>query len=201
MKCPSDKSVYDTYIDTYGRLKATAFFNSHNWLTEGTMIDFEIDTDSKIVKINIDTENTNADEIFSEQELTPDLERIVRDFLADSIIKGKIDSLRLYNGIQGVEYNTKNAGKIDLLCVNKLGDFVVLEIKRDSTSDKVVGQIQRYMGWVKENLAENKNVYGIIIMRKQDDDDPQFINLKYAIKANPNISLKFYQMSINLLEE
>jgi RecB family endonuclease NucS len=35
---------------------------------------------------------------------------------------------------------------------NRNGDFVVVETKKGKESDKVVGQIQRYMGWVKRNL-------------------------------------------------
>jgi hypothetical protein len=66
----------------------------------------------------------------------------------------------------------------------------------------VVGQIQRYMGWVKKNLAKDKRVRGIIILHEQEDDyenDKQVSYLRYALLVNPDIQLKFYKMSISLL--
>ncbi|KAF5432687.1 Endonuclease NucS, RecB family [Candidatus Methanophagaceae archaeon] len=59
------------------------------------------------------------------------------------------------------EYDTKNVGRIDLLCIDRNRDFVVVETKKGKESDKVVGQIQRYMGWINRNLAKNgENVRG-----------------------------------------
>ncbi len=54
---------------------------------------------------------------------------------------------------------------IDFLCLEKnTGDFVVVELKRGKSSDSTVGQLLRYMSWVKENLAKtNQKVRGIII--------------------------------------
>ena len=46
------------------------------------------------------------------------------------------------------EYDTKSAGRIDLLCIDRNRDFVVIETKKGKESDKVVGPIQRYMGWI-----------------------------------------------------
>ena len=84
------------------------------------------------------------------------------DFIAECIQKGQLDSLSLYQGIQGIEFDTKEVGRIDLLCTDQQGNFVVIEIKKDRSGDKVVGQIQRYMGWVKKHLAGDKDVRGII---------------------------------------
>lgn len=40
----------------------------------------------------------------------------------------------------------------------------MIELKRDKSSDAVVGQILRYMGWVQKHLAENGElVSGLII--------------------------------------
>lgn len=200
----SDNTDYNTYIDTNRRIRATDFFNNHNWLTAGTMVEFEINTDTNIIRISIDSENTENEETTIEKELTPALESEVRDFLANMIKKREFDNLELYQGIQGIEYNTKEVGVIDILCIDQNKDFVVIEIKKFKESDKVVGQIQRYMGWVKKNLAMDKKVRGIIIIQNQEDDyesDKQVKYLRYAIAANPNISLKFYKMSISLLND
>jgi RecB family endonuclease NucS len=36
-----------------------------------------------------------------------------------------------------------------LLCIDKDKKFVIIEIKKEKGSDKTIGQITRYMGWVK----------------------------------------------------
>ena len=69
-------------------------------------------------------------------------------------------------------------GPIDILCKDKNGNFVVIELKRGKESDKVVGQIQRYMAWVSENLAKNKQVRGIIALKEYDQ------KLEYAVKGS-----------------
>ena len=71
-----------------------------------------------------------------------------------------------------------DAGIIDLLCLDKEDNYVVIELKKDKTSDKVVGQIQRYMAWVEENLADRENVRGIIVAQGHDR------KLEYAIKGS-----------------
>ena len=88
------------------------------------------------------------------------------------------------------EYDTKSAGRIDLLCIDRNRDFVVVETKKGKESDKVVGQIQRYMGWINRNLAKNgENVRGIIIVNEFDEW------LDYAVSVNDNIQLKYYEVN------
>jgi len=87
------------------------------------------------------------------------------------------------------EYDTKSAGRVDLLCIDRNRDFVVIETKKGKESDKVVGQIQRYMGWINRNLAKNgENVRGIIIVNEFDEW------LDYAVSVNDNIQLKYYEV-------
>jgi hypothetical protein len=65
----------------------------------------------------------------------------------------------------GVRYRT-DAGEIDILCVDRQGDFVVIELKRHRAPDRVVSQIDRYIDWVKRNLAEpGQRVKGLIIAK------------------------------------
>lgn len=62
-------------------------------------------------------------------------------------------------------------GRTDLICVDEHDNFVVLELKAVHSSDVVVGQILRYMGYVRENWAEkaHKKVYGIILTPSYDE--------------------------------
>ena len=200
----SDGSKYASKIDNQGRIKALQFFKDHPWAEEGDTFDFEIDCE--FATVNIDLSNQDFDNVkySAERELSPANEAEVRDFIAECIQKGQLDSLSLYQGIQGIEFDTKEVGRIDLLCTDQQGNFVVIEIKKDRSGDKVVGQIQRYMGWVKKHLAGDKDVRGIIVLRKHEDDfdaDKQLLYIDYAVNDNPNISVKFYKMSLCLTDE
>lgn len=101
-------------------------------------------------------------------------------------------NLELY----GRQYST-SVGIIDLLCIDKdSNDFVVIELKKGKESDKVLGQVQRYMGWVKKNLAkDSQNVRGIIITGEYDE------RLSLAASTNTNIKLKYYGIKFWLEDE
>ena len=83
---------------------------------------------------------------------------------------------------------------IDFLCRDKSTDeFVIVELKRGKTSDTVVGQISRYMGWVRENLAKpGQNVRGIIIAKEVDDA------LRFSSKALPGLSVFTYHVDFSI---
>jgi hypothetical protein len=82
------------------------------------------------------------------------------------------------------------AGRLDLLCKDTNGNYVVVELKRMQGSDQVVGQILRYMGWVKE-FHHTENVRGIIVVGKKDP------TLKYAVMAAPNVLAKEFKLLIS----
>jgi len=62
-------------------------------------------------------------------------------------------------------------GRTDLICKDEKGNYVVLELKIGKASDNVVGQILRYMGYIREKWAvkENKEVKGIILTPDYDE--------------------------------
>lgn len=82
------------------------------------------------------------------------------------------------------------AGRIDLLCKDAEGSYVVVELKRNQGTDQVMGQILRYMGWLKEEYP-SKKVRGIVIVAKKDQA------LLYASKAVPNVLVKEFKLSIS----
>jgi hypothetical protein len=85
-------------------------------------------------------------------------------------------------------------GIIDFLAVNKsTGDFVVIELKVSRVSDSAIGQILRYMGYVKKNLARDKNVKGMILAEGIDD------KAKYALDMIPEVEFKKYKLNIQLV--
>jgi len=83
---------------------------------------------------------------------------------------------------------------IDFLCTEKeTGDFVVLELKRGKTGDLTVGQILRYIGWVRENLArEGQKVKGIIVAKDVDE------GLRYAVHELNKVSSLTYKVDFAL---
>ena len=110
-------------------------------------------------------------------------EKILEDHLEKNI-----EQLESGLTLVGRQYSTVT-GPIDLLCKDKDGDFVVVELKKDRLSDKVVGQILRYMGFVGENLIEHddQKVRGIIVGRSFDK------KLEMAVQA-----LKVSKMDIQV---
>ncbi len=82
---------------------------------------------------------------------------------------------------------------IDFLAIDETTkDFFVVELKRGKTSDATVGQILRYMSWVKEYVDQANTVKGIIIAKDVDDA------LRYAIKDLPDIQVKTYTVDFQL---
>jgi hypothetical protein len=138
------------------------------------------------------------------QPLTPStqlsalLEEDLRHYIVnlsslEAVLGSEYKGYRLYREpdgqITGELYDTKVVGQIDLLYQNENGDFLVIELKRtEDTSDKAVGQIARYIGWVQENLAKGKKVEGILIARSASEE------LKYAVKALKNCKLFTYEI-------
>lgn len=58
-------------------------------------------------------------------------------------------------------------GRIDLLCMSKRGEYVIIEVKAQEARDSVFGQILRYIGWVHRNIEGAKDkVRGIIVASK-----------------------------------
>jgi predicted RNA-binding protein with PUA-like domain len=89
----------------------------------------------------------------------------------------------------GELYDTKTVGQIDLLYQNDTGELLVIELKRtEDTTDKAVGQIARYLGWVQENIGKTKNVKGLLVARSASEE------LKYATKALKNCKLCTYEI-------
>jgi restriction system protein len=95
----------------------------------------------------------------------------------------------------GQQYAT-DAGPIDILAISKdRKRLLIVELKRGRASDVVVGQVLRYMGFVKEQVAEaDQSVEGAIIAL---DDDQK---MRWALLSVPSISFYRYQISFKLVK-
>jgi restriction system protein len=128
------------------------------------------------------------------------LEKYLEDFIVsnfDVIFKKR---LVLYSdpveGIVGQQYQT-DVGPIDILAQDpRTNSFAVIELKKGRESDRVVGQVLRYMGWVAEHLCkQGQEVQGVIICKEPDE------KLKYALKMAKNVSVKYYKIDFRLEDQ
>lgn len=126
------------------------------------------------------------------------MEKQLEDFIInnwDNTELGKKYDLIYENGdLISKQYKT-DIGIIDILAKDKATkNYVVIELKRDQSSDDTFGQLTRYMGWVKRHLKD-ENVKGIIIAGRYDK------KLDYALEYAPNDTEVFiYNVSFTLNE-
>lgn len=148
------------------------------------------------------TTNQNQTDIRETNSKDEDLffpwEAHLRDFIAKNLSSMDVGgtTLRLYvdnDGIDGVEYPT-DVGRIDILAIDQNDNFVVIELKLSRGSDNALGQLLRYMGWIKSKYPQ-KTVQGIIVAGDIDN------KLKYAASIVRDITLFKYQISFSLYQE
>jgi hypothetical protein len=92
----------------------------------------------------------------------------------EEAIKANISQLGLTLADQNIQQQCNlgiGIGRTDLICRDKKGNYVVLELKAVPSSDNVVGQLLRYMGYIRETWAEKegKDVKGIILTPSYDE--------------------------------
>ena len=95
----------------------------------------------------------------------------------------------------GQQYQS-DTGPIDILAISKdKKELLVVELKKGRVSDGVVGQIQRYMGYVQEELAEEgQKVKGVLIALEDD------LKMRRALSVTNNIEFFRYQVSFRLFK-
>jgi hypothetical protein len=124
------------------------------------------------------------------------LEYQLRDFLAQNLSSVRVDGkkLKLFvdaTGRDGVEFPTA-VGPIDLLATDDTGAFVIFEPKRGRSPDHAIGQLTRYMGWVKQTIGRDSKVRSVIVAKTISE------SLRYAISVIPDVSLFEYEVSFQL---
>ena len=126
------------------------------------------------------------------------LEKYLEEFIVSNFHGIFKRDLKIYEdaeGNDGHQYETE-IGPIDILAVEqKSKSFVVIELKKGRPSDQVIGQVLRYMGWVKKNLCTSgQDVKGLVICRDTDS------KLSYALEMTNNIDVRYYSVSFKLRE-
>jgi hypothetical protein len=118
------------------------------------------------------------------------LERDLQKFLSrnlDVIEKG----LKPDPEYQLEEYSI-DVGRIDLLCKDSRGNWVIIELKADWAGDDAVGQILGYMSWAREHLPNGATVRGIIVCKNATG------RIRAAIKWVPALSIKRFAFNFSI---
>lgn len=126
----------------------------------------------------------------------PDYSLALEKYLEDMLVESW-ESLPWAASLQyvGRQVPCGDLGFIDILAQDRnTGDFVVIELKRDESDDEVVGQVSRYMGWIKEHRADpgRVDVRGIIVVHEVTP------RLRAAVLSLANVELYNYRLAIDL---
>ena len=160
-------------------------------------------TETTTVKVFLSCENSR--EILSNESEQNDLsstfalEKHLEDFLVQNWnqtqLSQKYDLLFEDDKFIGQQYAT-DTGFIDLLAISKdKNELLVIELKKGRASNSVLGQIQRYMGYILEEIAEEgQTVRGLIIALEDDK------KLRRALVVTNNIEFFRYKVSFELFQ-
>jgi len=95
----------------------------------------------------------------------------------------------------GQQYIT-DTGSIDILAISKdKKKLLVVELKKGRASDAVVGQVLRYMGYAREELAEEGQIVKGVIIALEDDQ-----KIRRALGVVPDVDFYRYQISFKLMK-
>ena len=93
------------------------------------------------------------------------------------------------------QMNLDDAGRLDILAKSKDGkEYLIIELKLGRASDRVVGQLQAYMGYLQDSdfCSNGETVRGVIIGSAEDP------KIRHALKVTNDIEFYVYEMQFNL---
>jgi hypothetical protein len=184
--------AYDVVFDN-SDINFTYKYNKEN----ATEIDLEADLNTILEYYKITVTLPIANEPTGYKQGIFYMEKQLEDFIIhnwENTELGKKFDLIIEEGeLLSQQYRT-DIGPIDILAKDKkTNNYVVIELKKNQTSDDTVGQLARYMGWIRENKKDD-NVKGIIIAGSYDK------KLDYALKVMNNIEVFLYEVNFKLNE-
>ena len=171
--------------------------------------------DHHAIKFDISIENLNAfanrheDNPATTQPVIPSsqndseqtiftMEKYLEEFLVSnwhSTELGKTHNIYSIDGeVVGNQFPADGNQQIDILALSKdEKEFLVIELKRGKADDKVVGQVQRYMGFVMAEVATSEQEVRGCIIALEDS-----LNIRRALMVNPLIDFYTYEVSFSL---
>jgi hypothetical protein len=172
----TDKKKVEGLIEKYGSVESFL-----NYLSEGKWVEktttYTPEIKEKIIQERLARHMGN----------TTILEANLENLLVD-----RVEQIEPGMKLVGRQVDTKEVGRLDLLCEDQKGDLVVVELKRAAAGPSIIDQTQRYMGWAMAHKAKpGQKVRGVIVVGATDTA------LEYAVKANPMVQVKTFSVSIN----
>ena len=125
------------------------------------------------------------------------LESILEDFLVANwqfTDFAKNYDILTVDGEQVGQQFPADTGRIDILAISKdQSEYLVLELKRGRASDRVVGHLLRYMGFIKrEYCQDGKTVRGAIVAHQDD------LSIRNALSMVDGVQFYLYAVDFKL---
>lgn len=203
------KAYFDTDVKRYGN---SFVFKAYKIENEGEIVKFLDESSKQLSDVDLESDLETILNYYKgllNQPLTTNqpyqptnpglfyMEKQLEDFIIhnwDSTELSKSMDLIIEEGELISQQFRTEIGPIDILAKDKKsGGHVVIELKKNQTSDDTVGQLARYMGWIKANKNDDK-VRGIIIAGEYDK------KLDYALKVVENVEVYLYKVDFTLNE-
>lgn len=110
----------------------------------------------------------------------------------ETIIVEHLDNIEEGLRLVQRQYVCPGVGRIDVLCEDRSGNLVVIELKKFGVRhDSIIDQVARYMGYVKNHVARRgQGVRGILVVAKADD------RLRYAVSAFPGVEIRTFNLTL-----
>jgi len=184
--------VFQTYVPEITENEVKYFRNEKEISKEDIAKDLKDITDKYKECLDIEVKDEGSDLSKGLFYMESQLEDFIIQNWNESEFGKKYDLIIKDGELESQQYRT-DIGPIDILATDKnTGEYVVIELKRNQTSDQTIGQIARYMQWVEENL--NKGVKGVIVCGKWDE------KLDYARKRMGDVEVLLYEVNFSLKE-
>ncbi len=160
------------------------------WMYEALMSNRAVLSQRGALKVSLD--EARATEAASDKSSPSLLGKNIHEVHLEALIAEDLNCVEPGLELVGRQYHAPPVGRIDLLCRDTQGSLVVVEIKKfRASTESIIDQITRYLGWVRKHLARpRQNVRGIIIVGKADE------RLAYAVQAVPGLSIKCLNLSL-----
>jgi len=206
----NNKTKISDYLDNPPRYGDSFVFKSYTPTIQGNEVKYVSDDNqaisSDMLKNNLNEIVNYYKKVFSLEIKKEDspinqglfyMEKQLEDFIIENWNKtefGKKYDLIYEDGELISQQFPTTIGKIDILAKDKKNkNYVVIELKKNQTSDDTIGQLSRYMGWIRQE-KKDENVKGIIVAGAFDE------KLKYAKSELKNSEAFLYEVDFKIKE-
>lgn len=147
------------------------FFSQNKDLKIG-LKEWQIETESPKQSANLPTQKSLWDDVFidTSQANRHNVMPKMHEANLETIVVENLDTIEEGLTLIKRQYNCPGVGRIDVLCQDRSGNLVILELKKFGVKqNSIVDQITRYMGYIQTHLAKkDQNVRGMLVVASAD---------------------------------